>query len=103
MAGGAAYAAPAMDIDSAPHIRTLYGRRQGKKLRAHQQALLDDMLPRLRVPVTHSLDPADHKSLLDPATLFGRAPQGGVWLEVGFGAGEHLAWQAEHHPDVGLI
>jgi tRNA (guanine-N7-)-methyltransferase len=26
-----------------------------------------------------------------------------VWLEVGFGAGEHLIWQAEHHSDVGLI
>jgi tRNA (guanine-N7-)-methyltransferase len=24
-------------------------------------------------------------------------------LEVGFGAGEHLVWQAEHHSDVGLI
>ena len=35
-----------------------------------------------------------------------RAPGGGVsdvWLEVGFGAGEHLAWQAQAHPDVGLI
>ena len=26
-----------------------------------------------------------------------------IWLEVGFGAGEHLVWQAEQHPDVGLI
>jgi len=26
-----------------------------------------------------------------------------LWLEVGFGAGEHLIWQAEHHSDVGLI
>jgi tRNA (guanine-N7-)-methyltransferase len=25
------------------------------------------------------------------------------WLEVGFGAGEHLAWQAEHCSDIGLI
>jgi len=25
------------------------------------------------------------------------------WLEVGFGGGEHAAWQAEHHRDVGLI
>jgi len=99
----AAYVAPAMVPDSAPHVRTLYGRRQGKKLRTHQQALLDDLLPRLRVPVTHSLDPADHKSPLDLAALFGRAMPGGTWLEIGFGAGEHLAWQAEHNRDVGLI
>ena len=26
-----------------------------------------------------------------------------VWLEIGFGAGEHLHWQAQHHPRVGLI
>ena len=24
-------------------------------------------------------------------------------MEIGFGAGEHLAWQAEHNPDVGFI
>jgi tRNA (guanine-N7-)-methyltransferase len=26
-----------------------------------------------------------------------------LWLEVGFGAGEHLVWQAEQRSDVGLI
>jgi tRNA (guanine-N7-)-methyltransferase len=26
-----------------------------------------------------------------------------VWLEIGFGAGEHLAQQAEEHPAVGVI
>ena len=26
-----------------------------------------------------------------------------VWLEIGFGAGEHLAEQAEHHPEIGFI
>ena len=26
-----------------------------------------------------------------------------VWLEIGFGGGEHLLWQAKAHPDVGLI
>ena len=26
-----------------------------------------------------------------------------VWLEIGFGGGEHLIWQATHNPDVGLI
>ncbi len=26
-----------------------------------------------------------------------------LWLEIGFGAGEHLAWQAERHPEVTLI
>jgi tRNA (guanine-N7-)-methyltransferase len=26
-----------------------------------------------------------------------------TWLEIGFGGGEHLLWQARHHPDVGII
>ncbi|HEY0301443.1 MAG TPA: tRNA (guanine(46)-N(7))-methyltransferase TrmB, partial [Rhizomicrobium sp.] len=26
-----------------------------------------------------------------------------VWLEVGYGAGEHLLWQARAHPRIGLI
>jgi tRNA (guanine-N7-)-methyltransferase len=26
-----------------------------------------------------------------------------VWLEVGFGGGEHLLWQAQHHADIGMI
>jgi len=75
--------------------RTLYGRRRGKKLRAGQEALLDTLLPRLLVKVP----PEPQK--LDLAAVFGGARD--IWLEVGFGAGEHLVWQAEQHADVGLI
>ena len=38
----------------------------------------------------------------DPRTYFTQPPRE-VWLEVGFGGGEHLVWQAENNPDVGLI
>ena len=41
-------------------------------------------------------------SLLDPRRLFA-APPPDVWLEIGFGAGEHLLAQARRHPDVGFI
>jgi tRNA (guanine-N7-)-methyltransferase len=75
--------------------RTLYGRRRGKKLRAGQEALLDTLLPKLLIAVP----PEPQK--LDLAELFGSARD--IWLEVGFGAGEHLVWQAEHHPEVRLI
>jgi tRNA (guanine-N7-)-methyltransferase len=78
--------------------RTLYGRRRGKQLRAGQQSLLDTLLPRLAV----ALPEAPHK--IDLAQAFGGAvPAEGVWLEVGFGSGEHLVWQAEQNPRVGLI
>lgn len=78
--------------------RTLHGRRRGKKLRAGQQSLLDTLLPRLVLAL-----PAD-EARIDLAQAFGgHLPPDGVWLEVGFGAGEHLVWQAEQHPGVGLI
>ena len=73
--------------------RLLYGRKRGRKLRPGQQALLERMLPLLRLEL-----PAH----LDPAYLFSPAKRG-LWLEIGFGGGEHLAWQAETHPDIGFI
>jgi tRNA (guanine-N7-)-methyltransferase len=39
---------------------------------------------------------------LGPAGIFATIPRE-IWLEIGFGGGEHLAWQAAHHPDIGLI
>jgi tRNA (guanine-N7-)-methyltransferase len=78
--------------------RTLYGRRRGKKLRDGQQSLLDTLLPRLTLGVPP--EPAK----IDLAQAFGGTlPPDGVWLEVGFGAGEHLVWQAKEHPRIGLI
>ena len=90
--------------------QTLHGRRRGKKLRAGQQSLLETLLPTIAValPAEPAISPegvvgeSGHK--IDLAALFGGTlPADGVWLEVGFGAGEHLVWQAEHNPTVGLI
>ncbi len=39
---------------------------------------------------------------LDLAALFGVSPKA-LWIEVGFGDGEHLAAQAEAHPDIAMI
>jgi len=81
---------------------TFHGRRHGRRLRKGQKALLSEMLPRLRVELPAA------GGRLDPATLFG-APGAGaaarreVWVEIGFGGGEHLAWQAAHHPEVGFL
>ncbi len=40
--------------------------------------------------------------MLDPLALFG-AGIGEIWMEIGFGAGEHLAAQAMRHRGVGFI
>jgi tRNA (guanine-N7-)-methyltransferase len=83
--------------------RLLYGRRKGPKLSVHQTQLLETLLPRLLLNLQSGADPRCYfVSSLRPcgepdATL------SDVWLEIGFGAGEHLLWQSEHHPNVGLI
>lgn len=76
--------------------RKLYGRRKAHKLRPAQQQALETLLPELQLRMP------DDGETLDPPALFGREVRE-VWLEIGFGAGEHLLWQAGEHPDVGLI
>jgi tRNA (guanine-N7-)-methyltransferase len=75
--------------------RLLYGRRRGRPLRAGQRGLVDDLLPRvsLALPASGTLDPA---ALFDP-------PPVDIWVEIGFGGGEHLAAQAAAHRDIGLL
>ena len=73
----------------------LYGRAAGKPLSARQQGLVDDLLPRIAIPEAG-------KGELFPAVLFS-APTRGVWLEIGFGGGEHLAGQAARHRDTAFI
>lgn len=73
-------------------IRRLYGRAQGHKLRKGQAALVDELLPRVAVP---------EEGALDAVHLFGDDRP--LRLEIGFGAGEHLAGQATAMPDTGFI
>jgi tRNA (guanine-N7-)-methyltransferase len=80
----------------APLRRNFHGRRQGRKLRAGRAALIETLLPQLTVALP------TEGGALDPAALFPRPPRE-VWVEIGFGAGEHLAWQAAQHPDIGII
>lgn len=73
-----------------------YGRRRGRRLSARQFSLLEAVLPRVS-PRLGEPCPKD-----GPGALFA-APVRDIWLEIGFGGGEHLLWQARHAPDVGLI
>ncbi len=80
---------------SAPAQRRFYGRRKGRPLRKGQQQLIDTLLPRLAVALPSS-------GKLDPRQLFATEMQE-LWLEIGFGGGEHLAAQAAANPHVGII
>lgn len=70
-----------------------FGRRKGRPLKQSQERLIEERLPALSVsPETAGA----------PDALFGR-PMRDLWLEVGFGSGEHLVWQARENPDIGFI
>ena len=74
-------------MPDAPDHRPLrsYGRLKARPLKPRQAGLLDTLLPRIAVPLDGSLQlPGDRE----------------VWLEIGFGGGEHLAEQAARRPDV---
>jgi tRNA (guanine-N7-)-methyltransferase len=72
-----------------------FGRRKGKPLSARKERLIEELLPRLRLDFgkpapgrLQDLFPVQVKE---------------VWLEIGFGSGEHLLWQAKRHTEVGFI
>jgi len=73
--------------------RRHFGRRKGPALSAHQSRLLETLLPRLLIHPEPERDPRGYF----------RAGLSDVWLEVGFGGGEHLLWQAETNPGIGII
>jgi tRNA (guanine-N7-)-methyltransferase len=72
-----------------------YGRRKSKPLSARKERLIGEVLPLLRVDLV-----ARAPGRL--ADLF-PVPVKEVWLEIGFGSGEHLLWQAERNNEIGFI
>jgi tRNA (guanine-N7-)-methyltransferase len=89
--------------DSAPtpaktERRNFYGRAHGKTLRASQKAYLaEDLGPLTLRGVTVEDNP--DRSPLDLSFAGGKP----LWLEVGFGGGEHLVHMAALNPQVHLI
>jgi tRNA (guanine-N7-)-methyltransferase len=82
-----------------PARRNFYGRVHGKTLRPSQKRDLAEELPKYRLAgVSAAANPA--RAPLDLADLPGVGP---VWLEVGFGGGEHLVAMAHRYPQVRLI
>jgi len=79
--------------------RNFYGRFKGKGMRAAQQAYLDEDLAALSPgPVTWEDNP--DRVPLDLKALFGDRE---LWLEIGFGGGEHFVHMAGLYPEVGII
>jgi len=81
--------------DRQPLGERSFGRRKGHKLSPRQSQLVDELLPRLQPDLSW---PAP-----EPLTALFAAQVKEVWLEIGFGAGEHLLWQAGANPLAGLL
>ncbi len=76
--------------DRHPPLRS-FGRIKSRPIKPRQAALMDSLLPQIRCPDT----PFDPKSLKPDARE--------VWLEIGFGGGEHMAAQAARASDVLIL
>ncbi len=90
---------PASSDDASPPAPTWgplrsFGRIKSRTLKPRQAALFDTLLPRIALP-----DP--EAGPIDPVALQPGARE--VWLEIGFGGGEHLVEQAARHPDALMI
>jgi len=84
-----------MNDTSLPQQRYLWGRRQSRPLKENQRQALANLWSKVSLEL-----PAQSK--INPFNLFD-FPLEDLWVEVGFGGGEHLAAQAALHSDIGFI
>src|SRR5574344_1027464 len=70
-----------------------FGLRKGRTIRKAKSTLLEAFLPKLRITPDSTFD----KDLLFSPDIHK------IYLEIGFGNGEHLAEQAKHNPETGFI
>jgi len=75
--------------------RSFFGRRKGRVLRPHQQALLEGLFALLRLDL-------DRKPPQDLREIFA-APVDSIHMEIGFGGGERLLDALERCPQTGFI
>jgi tRNA (guanine-N7-)-methyltransferase len=79
--------------------RNFYGRVHGKTLRPSQKAYLAEDLAAVSLGgITREDNP--ERVPLDLLPVFGGRP---LWVEVGFGGGEHLVQMAAANPGIGII
>lgn len=87
--------------DNAGELRS-FGRRRGRKLRPRKSNLFKDKLPAVALDIETPV-PNPLERIFAPDAEASGKPLSETWLEIGFGGAEHLIWQAENNPGVGLI
>jgi tRNA (guanine-N7-)-methyltransferase len=91
---GAVFAVLAVGTERMFTNRT-YGRRLCRALKDSQSKLMREFLPLV------SIDLSDSGDQITPTQYFDKIQP--VWMEVGFGGGEHLAALAKQNPDINFI
>ncbi len=86
-------------MNTARHLN-FYGRRRGKKLSKLQEQYLDKFLPKVSLYGV-SCDENPNRDFISLEQIFGKKCS--VWLEIGFGGGEHLLSIAKQNSDIGVI
>jgi len=72
-----------------------FGRRKSHKISGKRAELMEKLLPLI------TISPPENPSYINLQSYFEGVDD--YWLEIGFGAGEHLAYQAASNPNVGII
>ena len=80
--------------------RNFYGRIKGKALKPAQKRYLDEDLPALELHGVNREENPDRQTV-DAKGFFAQPRP--LWLEIGFGGGEHLVYQAKRNPEIGII
>lgn len=80
--------------------RNFYGRRSGKTLRDNHAFHLTNTLPAL-APKNISVEDNPDRTAINLADMFDNDRP--VWMEIGFGGGEHLLHMAQTYPDTNFI
>ncbi|PCI37529.1 MAG: tRNA (guanosine(46)-N7)-methyltransferase TrmB [Rhodospirillaceae bacterium] len=78
------------DITVPGYLRS-FGRRQAKKLSPARERLMNSLLPKIAVKTDTPIRDQFPSNIRE------------LWLEIGFGGGEHLSTQARQNPDVGIV
>ena len=73
----------------------LFGRRKGKPLKGIQAELMQTFLPKLQINL-------DGQEQILPENLF-QQHHHEIWLEIGFGSGEHLISLLKNNYNIGMI
>lgn len=78
--------------------RRVYGRRQGRPLKSSRVDALKSLLPAVSIPE----EDLTENGTVDPEIWFSRRGLP-LWMEIGFGNGEHLSALMREHPENNYI